>query len=147
MSERSWPWRRAAGKTERATPRILVVDDEAEVRDVVRRILEPEGLELLEAGNGQEALAVVEQQSAPIDLLLTDLQMPVMDGEQLATAVRSRFPKMKVLFLTGMSERLFVRGEILPQDCAFEDKPITPGRLREAVYLLLYGTLAPPDSV
>ena len=129
---------------ERKRPRILIVDDEASVRGFVRRILEREDLELLEAGNGREALEVVEAESTPIDLLLTDIDMPVMDGERLAAALRARFPTLKILFLTGVSERLFLSGEILPENCAFEDKPITARALCQAVYLLLYGTIEPP---
>jgi two-component system cell cycle sensor histidine kinase/response regulator CckA len=127
-------------------PRILVVDDEPSVRQFVYRILQTEEVDLLEAGDGKEALAVVESQSAPIDLLLTDIDMPVMDGQQLASTLRSRFPKLKVLFFTGVSDRLFRQADLLPDDCAFEDKPITPRGLCQAVNLLLYGTLTRPGA-
>lgn len=127
-------------------PRILVVDDEASVRQFVYRILQTEEVDLLEAGNGEEALAVVESQSIPIDLLLTDIDMPVMDGQQLASTLRSRFPELKVLFFTGVSDRLFVQADLLPDACAFEDKPITPRGLCQAVNLLLYGTLTRPGA-
>lgn len=146
MFEALWPRKPSPARVDDRRPRILVVDDEAAVRQVVRRMLAEEDVELLEARNGKEALAVVDSQTVPIDLLLTDLRMPVMDGQELAQALRPRFPDLKVLYLTGYSDRLFVANQPLPEGCAFEDKPITTSRLLQAVNLLLYGTLTRPKA-
>jgi CheY-like chemotaxis protein len=126
---------------------VLIVDDEPQMREFVRRVLVTESLHLLEATDGADALEVAGRQATPIDLLLTDLRMPGMDGQRLAAALRPHCPSMKVLFLTGYSDSLFVHDEPLPEGTAFEDKPVSSKRLREAVSLLLYGTLHPPTRI
>lgn len=124
-------------------PVILVVDDEPAVRDVVVRILESEQVELLRASGGLEALAVARRHPVPIDLLLTDLQMPVMDGRTLAQTLRGHYPAMKVLFLSAFSGHLFRNGELLRMGVAYLDKPVVPGALRDAVTLLLQSPALP----
>jgi YesN/AraC family two-component response regulator len=99
---------------------------------------------MIEADSGESAIVAVEHDSRPIDLLVADLRMPGMDGYQLANALQPRFPGMKVLFLTGFAEALFAHTNVLPAGWAFEEKPTTPRQLRDAVSLLLYGTLSGP---
>jgi CheY-like chemotaxis protein len=121
-------------------PTVLVVDDEPTVRDVVLRVLQSEPLELLGASGGLEALAVARRHPVPIDLLLTDLQMPVMDGRALAQTLRAANPVLKVLFFSAYSGGLFRNGELLRIGVSYLDKPVVPGALREAVALLLQNT-------
>jgi CheY-like chemotaxis protein len=83
---------------------ILVVDDEPLVRMVAVEILEELGYRVLEAGDGPTALKIINS-GQPIDLLVTDVGLPGgMNGRQLADAVRSDRPEMKVLFVTGYAE-------------------------------------------
>jgi CheY-like chemotaxis protein len=124
-------------------PTVLVVDDEAGVRDVVRRVLLNEGYRVIEASDGMDALSVAQAEGAPLDLLLTDLKMPRMDGRQLADALRQRQPNLKVLFLTAYADNLFVDRAMLEDDTAYLEKPVSAKGLNEAVRLLLYGSLAP----
>lgn len=80
---------------------ILVVEDEDIVRHAVRRLLKKLGYAVLEASDGAEALAVFDRATAPIDLVLTDVQMPGMGGAQLAALLAGRRPRVPVLFMTG----------------------------------------------
>ena len=86
------------------TGTILVVDDEEIVRRVATSALEHAGYTVLKAGNGREALAVFEQQHGNIDLVLLDMTMPVMSGEETLGALRTRYPKVKVVLSTGYDE-------------------------------------------
>jgi CheY-like chemotaxis protein len=83
---------------------ILLVEDEPGVRRLVRRMLVERGYRVLEAACGEEALAVYEQQRAPVDLVLTDIVMPSMGGNELAALLLARRPSLSVLFMTGYSE-------------------------------------------
>lgn len=131
----------------RRRPLVLIVDDEAYVRDVVRRILTRYQVDVLEAPGGHQAIAVADGHREPIDMLITDLQMPEMNGDALAEALHARYPTLKVLFLTGFSDDLFKRRELLPGWAAYLDKPIEPEALRETAALLLYGTTNPEGAL
>jgi CheY-like chemotaxis protein len=114
---------------------ILVVDDEASVRVIARRVLEGYGCVVLDAPDGQHALAFLED-SRQIDLLITDINMPDMSGIELARQVRSRRPSVKVLYLTGYVERLFEDGYVLQPNETFLEKPFSARALRDAIQLL-----------
>lgn len=86
--------------------RILIVEDQAGVRDLMRDVLSSAGYEVYEAGSGSSALAHCEEDGEAIDLLITDLVMPGMDGRTLAAALSSRFPALRVLFISGQTEGL-----------------------------------------
>jgi len=79
--------------------RILVVDDNGDIRKVISNLLRFMGFDVALAGNGIEALAVFVENS--FDLVVTDLQMPAMDGSQLAQLVKERSPNTPVIMLTG----------------------------------------------
>ena len=83
-------------------PVVLVVEDEAMLRRVVALTLKREGFAVLEAGDGAEGLELLRSE-APIDVLLTDVRMPVMDGYQLAEASLSLRPGMPVILMTGFT--------------------------------------------
>ncbi len=83
---------------------ILLVDDEAGIRGLVRRILRREHYHVIEAGTGEEALNIAQKHPGPIHLLLTDVMMPGVNGPQLAERVKSEFPAVKVVFITGYSQ-------------------------------------------
>jgi CheY-like chemotaxis protein len=117
---------------------ILAVDDEPGVLALVRRCLDDERVTLIEASSGSDALARIVQGPA-LDLLLTDLRMPEMQGDELARRVRTLEPDLKVLYLTSHADRLFDAKKQLWAEEAYLDKPFTREGLREAVALLLFG--------
>lgn len=122
---------------------VLVVDDEAGVRALARRILEGGGYGVVEAGNGVEALAVMES-AARVDFLIADLDMPVMRGEEMARKIRALRPDLRVLYVTAHSELLFTERPELIEGEAFLDKPFTMRGLLEAVSLLKSGYIKEP---
>jgi two-component system, cell cycle sensor histidine kinase and response regulator CckA len=123
------------------TVRVLVVDDEEPIRKFVERVLRGAGYEIASASDGPDALEVLGNMPA-IDVLVTDVMMPRMNGDELARRVRQREEDVKVLYLTGFSDKLFKEKATLWEDEAFLDKPCSVAGLREAVSLLLNGTLA-----
>ena len=130
-------------KSPTATPTVLVVDDEAPIREIARRIMEADGYTVTEASNGLEAVALLSQ-GAPLDLLLADLDMPELNGDEMVRRIRLARPDLKVLYVTGHIDRL-MDARPLWEGEAFLEKPFSPAGLREAASLLLYGTLRKSD--
>jgi two-component system cell cycle sensor histidine kinase/response regulator CckA len=120
--------------------RILVVDDEEAVRKFVVRVLSDAGYETMAAADGREAITTA-QTFQPFDFLLTDLMMPEMAGDELARRLRQEEPGLKVLYLTGYSDKLFKERVTLWADEAFLDKPCSMRGLLEAVALLASGRI------
>jgi PAS domain S-box-containing protein len=112
---------------------ILLVEDEAALRDLVRETLQEMGYSVLEAGDGRTALELVEQQTTPIDLLLTDVVMPQMSGRELAQVLTARWPAMKVLFMSGYMDDKAMRQELLTAQVNFLAKPFTRSTLASKV--------------
>jgi CheY-like chemotaxis protein len=133
-------------ETASSTPTILVVDDESGVRAVVCRVLSNEGYRVINAPDGAEALRVARAHHAPLDLLLTDLKMPGINGRELADTLRQTQPSLKVLFLTAYADGLFADRALLEENTAYLEKPVSGKGLNEAVRLLLYGSLAGKDE-
>jgi two-component system cell cycle sensor histidine kinase/response regulator CckA len=118
---------------------ILAVDDEPGILALVRRCLgDDERITLIEASSGKDALERIANGPA-LDLLISDLRMPEMEGDELARQVRTREPDLKVLYLTGHADRLFDAKQQLWAEEAYLDKPFTREGLREAIALLLFG--------
>ena len=124
----------------RAPLRVLVVDDEDSVRKFVGRVLQEAGHQTILAENGAAAVAAAEKEGA-LDILVTDLMMPNMTGDELARRMRQKQPGLKVLYLTGYSDSLFKEKVTLWQDEAFLDKPCGVKGLLEAVSLLTIGKI------
>jgi two-component system cell cycle sensor histidine kinase/response regulator CckA len=112
---------------------ILVVDDEAAVRSSIRRMLAWKGYTVLEAPHGAEALRMLEQSPGQVDLILTDLVMPVLDGRGLIAAVRQRPDAPGVIAMSGFDREAAMRGEPLPPDVPFLQKPFTSDQLFRTV--------------
>jgi CheY-like chemotaxis protein len=113
---------------------ILVVDDEESVRLYIRRILAAQGWQIKEAGDGLDAMRKIEGMGAPLDLLLTDIRMPRMDGIELARAMIQTHPHTAVLYISGYPFDVKEEQSRNPQRiCAFLPKPFTPKALVEAV--------------
>jgi two-component system cell cycle sensor histidine kinase/response regulator CckA len=119
-------------------PRVLIVDDEAPIRVFAERALRSAGYDTRVATDGKEALRVTDE-DGPFDLLLTDLAMPGMFGDELARRVRLEHPDQRVLYLTGFSDRLFNSRQALWAHEAVIEKPATVDSLREAVSRMLFG--------
>jgi len=124
---------------------VLVVDDEDAVLRFVDRVLRDAGYRTVVANNGPEAIEVAKQ-AGPLGALVTDVMMPGMTGDELARMLRQTEPTLKVLYLTGYSDRLFKEKAMLWADEAFLDKPCTVKGLREAVSLLITGKFDAPES-
>jgi two-component system cell cycle sensor histidine kinase/response regulator CckA len=120
--------------------RVLVVDDEEEMRQYLDTVLTDAGYITTIAVDGTDALGKFES-NGPFDLLLTDLMMPQMSGDELARRVRSIEPSMKVLYVTGFSDQLFTSKPTLWDEEAYLEKPCNPAHLVEAVSLLLDGRI------
>jgi signal transduction histidine kinase len=116
---------------------ILLVEDEKGVRDLVRDVLQARGYTVLEAGHGIEALAVARRHNGPIDLLLTDVVMPRMGGPELAECLVALRPGLKILYMSGYTERTVVHHRVLNSDAPYLQKPVTVDaitrRVREAL--------------
>jgi CheY-like chemotaxis protein len=123
---------------------VLVVDAEPAIRILARRILEGSGYDVIDAGNGAEALAIVAT-NRPVDFLIADLDMPVMRGDKMARTLRQLRPDLGILYVTAQSERLFEERPELSAREAFLDKPFTVRGLLEAVSLLRNGFITEPS--
>ena len=121
--------------------RLLVVDDEAPILHALQRTFEAAGYEVIACADPSEALDRLREK--PFQVLSADYMMPGMTGDELARILRQTEPTLKVLYLTGYSDRLFREKATLWADEAFLDKPCTMKGLREAVSLLVNGTVTP----
>jgi signal transduction histidine kinase len=122
---------------------LLLVEDGAMVRAMVRELLESFGYSVLEAGDGMEALRVAEAHGGPIDLLLSDVVMPGMSGRKLKDAIRETRPGLRVLFMSAYAEETVLRLGVDAEDCDFIQKPFLPDALGEKIGEML----ARPPSV
>jgi PAS domain S-box-containing protein len=126
---------------------VLVAEDEEQVRGLVRAVLEQHGYTVLEAADGQEALRVCEGHDQPIDLLITDILMPEMNGRDLARRMTELRPDVRVLYISGYSGSVIVRQGLLEAGAAYLQKPFAPEALVCLVREVLHGqSLAPGVS-
>jgi two-component system, cell cycle sensor histidine kinase and response regulator CckA len=112
---------------------VLLVEDEDGVRAIARRVLERQGYVVLEAANGDAALAMARGHTGRIDLLVTDVVMPVLGGSELAKRLTPLWPGMKVLFVSGYTDDAVVRAGIQQDEVNFLEKPFTPVALAQRV--------------
>ncbi len=111
---------------------ILLVEDEAAVRNLAARVLGNQGYRILQAINGIEALSLIKtQNSHRIDLLITDMVMPKMGGKMLVDQLRKTHPRLKILFISGYTDQAIARH--LEADTAFLQKPFSPYSLANKV--------------
>lgn len=118
-------------------PTILLVEDEPGIRALVRKILRRERFAVLEAGSAEEALNVAAAQEGRIDLLLTDVILPGMNGRELAEGMHETLPDLRVVYVSGFTSDESVRAGTFPPGAKFLQKPFTlsalVGKVREAL--------------
>jgi PAS domain S-box-containing protein len=132
----------------RPTPRratgsetILVVEDEEPLRRLTRRLLETAGYTVLSAADGEEALLTSERHVGDIDLLLTDVVMPRMNGRLLAERLAKTRPALKILYMSGYTDDAILHHGVLDSGTQFLAKPFSEAELTRKVRAVLDGTL------
>lgn len=120
-------------------PTILLVEDDQAVRSLAARILRRDGYTVLEAEDSRQALERAAASKTPIALLLTDVVLPGMDGAELANAVRTGSPGLRVVYMSGFTEREMEERGIEAVGAAYVTKPFTA----EVLTLMVRGALAP----
>jgi two-component system, cell cycle sensor histidine kinase and response regulator CckA len=112
---------------------VLVVEDDAQVRTVVMRMLLGLGYQVLEAPSGQRAIEILRRVGTDIDLVLTDVVMPGVGGVEVAEAVRSERPEARVLFMSGCTKGVLDQHPLMKKGVKLLQKPITPDNLARKV--------------
>jgi CheY-like chemotaxis protein len=116
---------------------ILLVEDEDSVRELATLVLEECGYTVLTANDGEAAVRIVDTCQKKIDILVTDVVMPVMGGRRLAEILRARLPELRVLFMSGYTDDAVVRHGVLQAEVDFLQKPFTPQSLAHKVRAVL----------
>ncbi len=111
--------------------RILVVDDDDDVRLVLRRMLEGAGYEVIEAPNGRAAM--VECRNQPVDLMITDIFMPDQEGMETINQVRREYPQLKVIAISGQASTVYLKMAKLLGAQATLEKPLRMEKVLETV--------------
>jgi len=109
--------------TEKTKTKVLVVDDEEIVRSMTVKLIKKLGYEALDASCGNEAIDVMERINGEIDILLTDVVMPEMNGKQLADTLLNEYPNLKVIYTSGYTTNAIMRNGILTEDVVYIPKP------------------------
>jgi CheY-like chemotaxis protein len=130
------------GGTDAAAPAalpatVLLVEDDPVVRDLISEVLESRRLRVLEAGSAEDALGLVERRQGRVDLLVSDVCLPGSGGGELARSLRLRDPSLRVLLMSGSSDRDRLRPLLADPTASFLPKPFDPNTLLERVLALL----------
>jgi DNA-binding NtrC family response regulator len=120
-----------------AQRRIVLADDDQQIRSFLKAILKAQSFDVHEAGDGQEAAEVLKVLGGRVDLLITDIKMPRMDGVALAKAVAELYPALPVLFISGWTFDLLDAPEWRQPGYAFLRKPFLPKALISSIEQLL----------
>jgi CheY-like chemotaxis protein len=133
------PWVETSPRAEArdGTERVLIVEDEADVRRMVLRALESAGYLVHAEATPSAALAWIRAQHGAVDLVITDVVMPEMNGKQLATTVHSEFPNVRILYISGYTENTIVHRGVLQAGVEFLAKPFSPADVRRRVRAVL----------
>ena len=126
----------------RASETILLVEDEEIVRKITSTILRENGYRVMEAPDGEQALEIARDYQAAIHLMLTDVVMPRMSGQELAYRMKQVRPETKVLYISGYTADTIVHHGTLDPGLAFLQKPFTPVGLTLKVRQVLEGELS-----
>jgi PAS domain S-box-containing protein len=123
------------------TETILVVEDDRQVRSILRRVLLKAGYRVLLAENGADALALFAAHEGPIHLVVTDVVMPKMSGKELATRLGEIHPELKVLYMSGFTDDALGHHGVLQPGTPFIPKPFTAEQLKTKVRHVLDGRI------
>jgi two-component system cell cycle sensor histidine kinase/response regulator CckA len=115
----------------------LLVEDDSSVRAVVRRTLQSNGYNVVEAGNAGDAVRLAEEYRGTIDFMITDLIMPETSGRDLAQTISALRPGIKVLYMSGYSDNTVLQRGMVSSDMEFIAKPFTQDRLLEKIRQVL----------
>ena len=122
---------------------ILLIEDEPSVLSFTRAVLNGHGYQTLEASTGEDALQVAARHSTPIQLLLTDVVLPAMNGRETSEKLRKIYPDLKVIFTSGYPKEVIGERGVLAGDVAFLQKPFSPDALAAKVLEVLAGPAKP----
>jgi CheY-like chemotaxis protein len=117
----------------RGSETIMVVEDEPAIRKLIYSILKPLGYNVLQAGNGMEALEQTLEYTGKIDILLTDVIMPKMSGRELAESFMVIKPDTKIIYMSGYTDNEIARHGVLEDGVILIQKPITAGKLMSKI--------------
>ena len=115
--------------TETGTKQVLLAEDEPLVRKLIQRFLHSWGYRVFSASNGREAMEIAEEHTGEIDLLVSDVTMPEMEGPELAERLKAKRPGLQVILLSGYSHTRIV----LQREWKFIQKPFRPQELKTAI--------------
>ena len=124
-------------------PTVLVVDDEEDLRDIMRRMLERRGFSTLVAGDSQQAIAVCRDHPGDIDILVTDLGLPGVSGGELSQAATEVRPAMRVVYISGLPKEIAVADGLIDPDALLVKKPFSTELLIEALHSVLAERTSP----
>ncbi len=117
----------------RGAETVLLVEDDAEVRQLIHRALTSYGYQVLEAITGQHAVELAREHEGPIHLLVTDVIMPKISGADLAGLIKPVHPETRVLYVSGYTNDAIIRHGIMTANVNFLQKPFTPAGLASKV--------------
>jgi two-component system cell cycle sensor histidine kinase/response regulator CckA len=132
---------------EQKKPSILVVDDESNVRDLIELMLAESGYPVHTAASGREAIQIASDLDNPIDILVTDILMPYMNGKELATRISSMRPYIKVLFVSAYSADILANNNMFPKGADFIRKPFDKHQLLSRIEKIVALSLSWPVLV
>jgi two-component system cell cycle sensor histidine kinase/response regulator CckA len=115
---------------------ILVVDDDPSIRSLIKDILQPLGYELFFADDGDEALKIIRKKG-PVDMVMTDVIMPNMNGRQLADIVLRDYPGVKIIFMSGYTDETITQQGVLTAGDILIQKPLSPAKLTKRLREIL----------
>jgi DNA-binding response OmpR family regulator len=118
-------------------PTVLVVDDEEDLRDIMRRMLERRGFDILVAGDSAQAITTCREHGGDIDVLVTDLGLPGVSGGELSRSASVLRPTMGVVYISGLPKDIAVSKGLIGSDALLVKKPFTSEVLVEALRAVL----------
>jgi len=121
---------------------ILIAEDDPASRTIIKQILRKFGYRVLEATDGEEAVAIFRESRGPIPLVILDMVMPRKNGQEAFATIMEMNPGVRALFISGYAVDPSARGEVLPDGTLFLPKPVAPGELLRSIRLLLDGQVA-----
>ena len=121
------------------------MDDEEDLRDIMRRMLERRGFDTLVAGDSEQAIATCRNHQGDIDVLVTDLGLPGASGGDLSRTAIALRPEMGVVYVSGLPKDIAVTKGLIGNDALLVKKPFTSELLIEALRLVIAQREAPPE--